>query len=125
MSLDKLNKEIQKDYDNYLSSLSAKDRKKHLDDSKALEDSFTKFWSEEYPKFNDEERIRYWQESTYRRMRTQGEAFADEYSGFSKRWYDSAKENEPDFDHIFKEAIDRFTFDFDFDWKEYRKRIQG
>lgn len=84
---------------------------------------FTKFWSEEYPKFNHEERIRYWQESTHKGMRTQGEALADEYSEFSKGWYDFAMEHEPNFDSIFKEAMSRVGFDFD--WKEYRKRIEG
>ncbi|GGG07800.1 hypothetical protein GCM10011344_05430 [Dokdonia pacifica] len=124
MSLDELNKEIQKDYNKYLSSLNTKEREKHLKESKELEDSFKSFWSEEYPQLSFEEKVRYWEESTYRGMRTQGEAFADEYSGFSKKWYDSAKENEPDFDRIFKEAIDRFTAGFEFDWKEYEKRIQ-
>lgn len=87
-------------------------------------DDQNKFRSEEYPQLSFEEKVRYWEESTYRTMRTQGEALADEYSGFSKKWYDSAKENEPDFDRIFKEAIDRFTAGFEFDWKEYEKRIQ-
>ena len=83
-----------------------------------------RFWSEEYPQLSFEEKVRYWEESTYRTMRTQGEALADEYSEFSKAWYDFAIEHEPDFDRIFKEAMDRFTAGFEFDWKEYEKRIQ-
>lgn len=87
-----------------------------------IENSRERFWREEYPKMNLDEKKKFWLASTLKGMRTQGEAFADEYSEFSKGWYDFAKENEPDFDHIFKDVADNLGFKFD--WNEYSKRIQ-
>jgi len=34
-------------------------------------------------------------------MRTQGESLGDEYSEFSKDWYETNKKIEPNFDNIF------------------------
>jgi len=56
-------------------------------------------------------------------MRTQGEAFADEYSAFSKKWHDFAMSNEPRFEEIFKYVTNNLGFKFD--WNEYYKRIQA
>ncbi|MDP9958660.1 hypothetical protein [Chryseobacterium lathyri] len=80
------------------------------------------FWSKEYPQMNLEERKKYWLASTHKGMRTQGEALADEYSEFSKKWYDFAIANEPDFDEIFKYVASNLGFEFD--WEEYYKRIK-
>lgn len=80
------------------------------------------FWEETYPKMSFEEKKRYWLASTHKGMRTQGEAFADPYSEFSKEWYDFAKEHETNFDEIFKYVTENLGFDFD--WKEYNKRIK-
>lgn len=79
------------------------------------------FWHKEYPKLSKEEKINYWLSMTYDGMRTQGEAIADKYSEFSKKWYDHAVSVEPDFDSIFKEAVANIGFEFN--WEEYRKRI--
>lgn len=87
-----------------------------------VEDSRQKFWNEKYPKMSLEEKKRYWLASTHQGMRTQGEAFGDEYSEFSKGWYDFAKEHEPDFDEIFDYVTQNLGFKFD--WEEYNKRIK-
>lgn len=86
------------------------------------EKEFNKYWSEEYPKLNLEEKKKYWLASTHKGMRTQGEAFADEYSEFSKKWYDFAKEHEPKFDEIFEYVANNLGFKFN--WDEYKKRIE-
>ncbi len=88
-----------------------------------IESSRKIFWEEEYPKMSLEEKKRYWLASTHRGMRTQGEALADEYSQFSKKWYDFAKENEPHFDEIFEYVTQNLGFKFD--WEEYHKRIKN
>ena len=85
-------------------------------------DEREKFWNEKYPNLNREEKVKYWLASTHKGMRTQGEALADEYSEFSKGWYDHAVSVEPDFDAIFKEAVSNIGFEFN--WEEYNKRIQ-
>ena len=85
-------------------------------------DDQNKFWSEEYPNLSRDEKIKYWLTSTHKGMRTQGEALANEYSEFSRKWYDHAINVEPDFDKIFKEAIGNIGFEFD--WEKYNKRIQ-
>jgi DNA-directed RNA polymerase subunit N (RpoN/RPB10) len=54
-------------------------------------------------------------------MRTQGEVIADEYSEFSKKWYEHALSVESDFDNIFKEVVANIGFEFN--WEEYHKRI--
>lgn len=87
-----------------------------------IENSQKKYWEEEYPKLSRDKKIKYWLASTHKGMRTQGEALADEYSEFSKKWYDHATSVEPDFDNIFKEAMSNIGFEFD--WDEYSKRIQ-
>lgn len=87
-----------------------------------MENRREKFWSEEYPKLSLEEKKRYWLASTHKGMRTQGEALADEYSEFSKKWLDFAKANEPRFDEIFQYVTQDLGFEFD--WKEYNKRIK-
>lgn len=84
---------------------------------------FNAFWTEEYPKLSREEKVKYWLASTHKGMRTQGEAFNDEYSEFSKGWYEHAISVESDFEEIFKEAISNIGFEFD--WEEYSKRIQS
>ena len=80
------------------------------------------FWEKEYPNMSFEEKKAYWLASTHKSMRTQGEALADEYSVFSKRWYDFAVENEPKFEEIFKYVTNNLGFEFN--WEEYNKRIQ-
>ncbi|WP_299332895.1 hypothetical protein [uncultured Psychroserpens sp.] len=89
---------------------------------KKIIDDQNKFWLEEYTKLNRQEKVKYWLATTHKGMRTQGESFADEYSEFSKKWYDHANVVEPDFDSIFKEAMNDIGFEFD--WEEYNKRIQ-
>ncbi|WP_299883598.1 hypothetical protein [uncultured Lacinutrix sp.] len=86
-------------------------------------DDQNQFWSEEYPELSRDEKVKYWLDSTHKGMRTQREALADEYSEFSKKWYDHAINVEPDFDKIFKEAVSNIGFEFN--WEEYNKRIQG
>jgi hypothetical protein len=86
------------------------------------EKKFNEFWSQEYPKLSLEEKKKYWLASTHRGMRSQGEALGDEYTEFSKKWYDFAKENEPDFDEIFKDVVKNLGFDFD--WGKYYERIK-
>lgn len=88
-----------------------------------VEASRKNFWEEKYPKMSIEEKKKYWLASTHKGMRTQGEAFADEYSEFSKGWYDFAKEHEPNFDEIFDYVTKNLGFEFD--WKEYYKRIKS
>ncbi|WP_346986178.1 hypothetical protein [Chryseobacterium sp. POE27] len=87
-----------------------------------VEASRKNFWEETYPKMSLEEKKKYWLASTHKGMRTQGEAFADEYSEFSKEWYDFAKEHEPQFDEIFDYVTKNLGFEFD--WKEFNKRIK-
>ncbi len=49
-----------------------------------------------------EEKKAYWLASAHKSMRIQGEALANQYSVFSKRWYDSVIKNEPLFEEIFR-----------------------
>lgn len=79
------------------------------------------FQYKEYPKLNKKEKINYWLAKTYDGMRTQGEVIADEYSEFSKKWYEHALSVESDFDNIFKEVVANIGFEFN--WEEYHKRI--
>jgi len=79
------------------------------------------FLKKEYPKLSRENKITYWLRTTHKGMRTQGEAVGDEYSEFSKDWYETNKSIETDFDSIFKEAVENIGFKFD--WTEYNKRI--
>lgn len=95
------------------------DFEKFIDEN---ENNFIKFWKDEYPKLSLDEKKKYWLASTHKGMRTQGEALADEYSEFSKKWYDFAKENEPNFDEIFKYVADNLGFKFK--WEEYNERIK-
>ncbi len=87
-----------------------------------MENSRKRFWEEEYPQMSLEEKKRYWLASTHKGMRTQGEALGDEYSEFSKKWYEFAKEHEPKFDEIFDYVTKNLGFEFD--WKEFNKRIK-
>jgi hypothetical protein len=80
------------------------------------------FWQFEYPHKTFYEKVQYWLASIHKGMRSQGEAINDEYSEFSLKWYQWAKEKEPAFDEIFKEVTKRLGFDFD--WDEYRRRIE-
>lgn len=82
-----------------------------------------KFWEIEYPKMNREEKKKYWLAGIHKGMRMQDEAFADPYSEFSKEWYDFAKQNEPVFDSIFNDVVQNLGFEFD--WKEYNRRIKN
>jgi hypothetical protein len=77
------------------------------------EKEFNTFWTQEYPKLSLEEKKKYWLQSTHKGMRTQGEAFNDEYSEFSKESYEFAKKHEPHFDEIFKEIVKNLGFKFD------------
>ena len=86
------------------------------------EKNFTNFWKEEYPKLSFVEKKKYWLASTHKGMRNQGEALGDEYSEFSKKWYDFAKEHEPKFDEIFIYVTDNLGFKFD--WQKYKERIK-
>ncbi|WP_294296551.1 hypothetical protein [uncultured Chryseobacterium sp.] len=88
-----------------------------------VEISRKKFWEIEYPRMSREEKKKYWLASTHRGMRSQGEAFADPYSEFSKEWYDFAKQQEPDFDKIFDYVVQNLGFEFD--WREYNTRIKN
>lgn len=96
---------------------------------KEFEDVFEQnriFWSEKYPSLSIEEKKKIWEEDIYRSIRTQGEALGDEYTAFSKKWYDSAKEREPQFDEFFKEIVENLEkgyFYKKFNWDEYRNRI--
>ncbi len=122
MSLEELNKKIEKEYQEYLSSLTSLEKEKHLKETQEFDNSMNKFWNEKYPKMSLEEKKRYWLASTHRGMRTQGEALGDEYSEFSKEWYDFAKAHEPDFDEIFDYVTKNLGFEFD--WEKYNKRIK-
>lgn len=88
-----------------------------------IENDRNNFWEKEYPNMSFEEKKTYWLTSTHKSMRTQGEAFADEYSAFSKKWHDFAMSNEPNFEEIFKYVTNNLGFKFD--WNEYNKRIQA
>lgn len=122
MSLEELNKKIEKEYQEYLSSLTSVEREKHLKEIQEFDNDMYNFWNEKYPKMSLEERRRFWLASTHKGMLTQGEAFNDEYSEFSKKWYDFAKAHEPNFDDIFDYVSKNLGFEFD--WKEYSKRIK-
>lgn len=95
------------------------ENKKLIEESKKKAESF---WLEEYPHFTIDEKIKYWLANIHRGMRTQGEATGDEYSEFSAAWYQHVKAKEPDFDLIFEKVVPLLGFDFD--WKEYQKRIK-
>jgi hypothetical protein len=123
MSLEELNKKIEKDYQEYLASLSPTERAQHIKDTQNFTTASNQFWKEKYPKMSLEEKKKYWLASTHKGMRTQGEAFGDEYSEFSKKWYDFAIENEPNFDEIFDYVTKNLGFKFD--WEEYKKRIKN
>lgn len=122
MSLEDLNKKIEKEYQEYLSSLTPTEKSNHLKEIQEFDNSMNKFWDEKYPKMSLEEKKKYWLAGTHKGMRTQGEAFGDEYSEFSKKWYDFAKEHEPYFDEIFDYVTKNLGFEFD--WEEYNKRIK-
>jgi len=122
MSLEELNKKIEKEYQEYLSNLTSAEKARHLKEIQEFDNSMNKFWYEEYPKMSLEEKKKYWLAETHKGMRTQGEAFGDEYSEFSKKWYDFAKEHEPNFDDIFDYVTKNLGFEFD--WEEYNKRIK-
>lgn len=122
MSLEELNKKIEKEYQEYLSNLTSAEKARHLKEIQEFDNSMNKFWDEEYPKMSLEEKKKYWLAGTHKGMRTQGEAIGDEYSEFSKKWYDFAKEHEPDFDEIFDYVTKNLGFEFD--WEEYKKRIK-
>ena len=79
------------------------------------------FWRFEYPNKTFSEKVQHWLESVYKGMRAQGEATADEYSEFSYKWYQWVKEKEPNFDEIFKEAVKKLGYEFN--WDEYYSRI--
>ncbi|WP_046743442.1 hypothetical protein [Kordia zhangzhouensis] len=78
------------------------------------------FWKEEYQKMSYQKKVNYWLTTIHQEMRSQGEALGDEYSEFSKEWYETNKNIEPNFDSIFKEAIENISFEFN--WNEYYKR---
>lgn len=80
------------------------------------------FWSVEYPKMPLEDKQKYWLKDVYGDMRSMGESTGDRYGAFSKSWYDDAKVSEPNFDNIFEWVAANLGFEFD--WKEYKKRIQ-
>lgn len=92
-----------------------------LKEMEKFELEMNRFWKKEYPKMTHKDKVAYWLASTHKGMRTQGEALGDEYSEFSKEWYETNKQIEPDFDSIFKEAMKNIGFDFN--WSEYNKRI--
>lgn len=94
MSLEDLNKKIEKEHQEYLASLSPAERAKYLKEEQDFEGAVNQFWNEKYPKMRLEEKKKYWLAGTHKGMRTQGEAFGDEYSEFSKKWYDFAKKHE-------------------------------
>ncbi|SIS92031.1 hypothetical protein SAMN05421786_103110 [Chryseobacterium ureilyticum] len=123
MNLEELNKKIEKEYNEYLSGLGSSKKVNHLKEIQEFDNSMNKFWKEKYPKMSFDEKKKYWLASTHKGMRTQGEALGDEYSEFSKGWYDFAKEHEPDFDEIFDYVTKHLGFEFD--WEEYSKRIEN
>ncbi|OCA69352.1 hypothetical protein BBI01_14475 [Chryseobacterium artocarpi] len=123
MNLEELNKKIEKEYNEYLSGLGSSKKVNHLKEIQEFDNSMNKFWKEEYPKMGFDEKKKYWLASTHKGMRTQGEVLGDEYSEFSKGWYDFAKEHEPDFDEIFDYVTKNLGFEFD--WEEYNKRIEN
>jgi len=79
------------------------------------------FWRDEYVNYSIEKKVQYWLANIHHGMRQQGEAIGDNYTEFSKEWYLLVKEREPDFDFILKDVV--LKLGFDFDWKEYHKRI--
>jgi len=123
--LNDLIKDLEQKSKDYYSNASTEDKLK-IDklnkESDELIQRANSFWNEKYPKMSLEEKKKYWLAGTHKGMRTQGEAFGDEYSEFSKKWYDFAKEHEPDFDEIFDYVTKNLGFEFD--WKEYNKRIK-
>lgn len=120
--LEKIREKIRKDYQKYLDSLSEEERKKELEEYEEFDKEYEEFWEIEYPSLNLKEKKKYWLAGTHKGMRTQGEALADEYSHFSKEWYEGALEVEPKFDEIFTYVTENLGFEFD--WKEYYKRIK-
>ena len=79
------------------------------------------FWANEYNNYSYEQKVQYWLANIHHGMRVQGEATGDDYSEFSLEWYKNVKSKEPDFDLIFKKVVS--SLGFDFNWKEYEKRI--
>lgn len=92
-----------------------------LKEMEEFDQELDRFWKKEYPKMSRKKKVEYWLATTHKGMRTQGESLGDEYSEFSKDWYEDNKAVEPDFDSIFKEAMENIGFEFN--WNEYNKRI--
>ena len=107
-----------------MSSLSREEKemvKKAKENRLKYDDDENNFWKKEYPKMSYQKKVNYWLTTIHQGMRSQGEALGDEYSEFSKEWYETNKKIEPNFDSIFKEAIENIGFEFN--WNEYNKRI--
>lgn len=79
------------------------------------------FWINEYCNYSIENKIKYWLADIQHGMRMQGEATNDPYSEFSVEWYENVKSKDANFDFIFSKAVQ--SFNINFDWKEYYKRI--
>lgn len=123
--LNSLIEELEKKSKEYYSHASEEEKLKidsFKKESEEWNEKAKKFWEETYPKMSLDEKKKYWLASTHKGMRTQGEAFADPYSEFSKEWYDFAKQHEPNFDEIFDYVTKNLGFEFD--WQEFKKRIK-
>jgi hypothetical protein len=86
--------------------------------------NFIKSLPKSYQKFSSVEKIKYWSETLNSSMRLQAEKGLDEYAVFSKDWYASFKNFDPDVDHILEQVFLIFDQNM-WDWSktEYLKRI--
>jgi len=94
---------------------------KHKDLAEKANKKQESFWSDEYPGYSVDEKVKYWLASIHHGMRMQGEATGDQYSEFSAEWYKYVKLKEPAFDMIFEKVVPLLGFDFN--WNEYKGRI--
>ncbi len=52
------------------------------------------FWKKIYPEYSEQEKLHFWADELLSTMRTQGETTGDEYSAFTKEWFDNMLRHE-------------------------------
>ena len=67
---------------------------------KELEAAADKFWKEEYPKKNTEQKKAYWKETLEKGMKEQEKMGLPAFGIFNKSWFDSVKEQEPEIENL-------------------------
>lgn len=72
-----------------------------------IQEQSDKFWIEEYPRKNFDEKIKYWSANFHQQMRWNGESGLDEMAVFSKDSFESWKMKEPEIDKMFPLIIEK------------------